>query len=135
MRALSTTVLAIVFLAFGTAACASAGSGGESTRADRNTITAEQIEEVGASNLFQVIDRLQPRWLQVRPGGSGSFGGSGVGIVVYRNQTRIGGPDELRHMTPAGVRSIQYLDGPTASSTLPGLGSGYVHAAIVVHTR
>lgn len=135
MRALFSLAVTLAFLGLSASACASSGSSGESSRGDRNTITQEQIVEVGASNLFQVVDRLQPRWLTARPGGSGGFGGSNVQIVVYRDNTRIGGIDELRHMTPAGVRSIRYLDGPTASSTLPGLGSTYVYAAIVVQTR
>lgn len=97
---------------------------------DLNVITAQEIGEANLSNLYQVIQRLRPRWLEVRAQQSLN---SRTEIVVYQGQTYLGGPEILRQLGSDAAIEVRYLDGPTASATLPGIGSRLVEAAIVVN--
>lgn len=94
-------------------------------------LTREEIVGSSARTLFELIQRERPRWLQIR--GQRSFG-SATEIVVYQNQTRLGGIDVLQSIGPGAAWWIEYLDGPTASAMLPGLGSQVVEGAIILHT-
>ena len=104
----------------------------EGPRRDYNVLTAEELETVRASNLYEAIERLRPRWLNVRS--QQSFN-TPTSIVVYQGQTLLGGVDMLRQFGTDVARRIRYLDGPTASATLPGLGTRQVEAAIVINPR
>ena len=114
--------------------CAAAGEGGtaESPRANRNVITQEEIAASGASNLYDVVQRLRPQWL--RAGATTSWAGGGGAVVVYQNNTQLGDVDALRSLTPGFAASIRFMDGTTASNTLPGLAGRTVHGAIVIST-
>jgi hypothetical protein len=113
-------------------ACSSATrSDGDNTRFD--VLTRDQIMSVpGASNLYEVVQRLRPRWLE-RRGGDRSFGLT-TQIVVYQDQTFLGDIDTLGQIGPELAYEMRWLDGPTASATLPGLGSRHVAGAIVIRT-
>ena len=109
------------------AGCASSGGG---TRTDLDRLTESEIESVDVSTLFDVVQRLRPRWLDVR---ATSFEGS-TDIVVFQGQAYLGGVEVLRTLSPDAARWMEYLDGPQASATLPGMGSRRVEGAIVIHT-
>ena len=111
-------------------ACASTPSSGTSRRSD--LITAEEIESVNASNLYQVVERLRPRWLEIRA--RRSFN-SITQIVVFQGQTYLGGPDMLKQFGKDAAQSLRYLDGATASATLPGMGTRQLEGAIVIRPR
>jgi hypothetical protein len=115
------------------AACASSPSDG--TRRSSDVITADEIASLTTvSTLYDVVSQLRPRWLTVR-GGRSITGGIQTSIVVYQDQTYLGGPDVLRQFGPESVRSLQWLDGSRAAATLPGLGTRHVDGAIVLKTR
>ncbi|HEX6368120.1 MAG TPA: hypothetical protein VF006_04270 [Longimicrobium sp.] len=101
-------------------------------RRRREVISQEEISESRATNLYEVVQRLRPDWL--RGAGPSNLGGGGTAIVVYQNNTPLGGLDALRQMSPGYAEALRYLDGSTASNTLPGLGSRRVAGAIVVMT-
>lgn len=132
MRAIGrATMLAILVVAGTLAACSSATRSGGNTRLD--VLTREQIMSVGsASNLYEVVQRLRPRWLDPR-GGDRSFGLS-TDIVVYQNQTFLGDVDTLAQLSPDMAYELRWLDGATASASLPGLGSRHVAGAIILST-
>ena len=129
-RGLVPALLSLVLLS-GCATAKGADSGGRS-----DVLTREQIMGVqGANNLYEVIQRLRPRWLVARAENR-SLGGMSTGIMVYQEQTQLGGIDTLRQLQPGLFYQIRYLDGSRASNTLPGLGSGmHVAGAIVLYTR
>lgn len=103
-----------------------------SPRRRRNEISQEEMVQSGATNLYDVVQRLRPQWLT---GTSASnFGGGGQAIVVYQNNTQLGGLDALRQLSPGYAVMLRFLDGSEASNTLPGLGSRRVGGAIVVVT-
>ncbi|MBX6362938.1 MAG: hypothetical protein IRZ00_03635 [Gemmatimonadetes bacterium] len=125
-------LVASVLLVFA-GACASAGgprSGGGST--DR--LTRDEVVSVeGARNLYDVVQRLRPRWLQTRAGDR-SFGLT-TSIVVYQDQSYLGDVDALRQLAPDLAYELRWIDGTTASATLAGLGSQHVAGAIIVSTH
>ncbi|MGD8362546.1 MAG: hypothetical protein PVJ04_14055 [Gemmatimonadota bacterium] len=113
--------------------CASTGgqSGGESV--DPNRLTREEILGAEATNLYEVVQRLRPRWLVVRSQRSFNME---TEIVVFQNDMDLGGPDALRQMTPELAFEIEYLEGTRAATALPGLMSGrHIQGAIIVRTR
>jgi len=111
--------------------CATAGERGDR---DFRVITAEELENAQASDLFEAIQRIRPRWLQTR--GDRSFGALGTGILVYYNGSRMGTPEEaLRNMPIEGIHHIRRADSSEAAR-LPGAGAGmHVESAILIFTR
>ncbi|HEU5211068.1 MAG TPA: hypothetical protein VFU06_16850 [Longimicrobiales bacterium] len=113
-------------------ACTSATRSDEGA-SRQDVLTREQIMGVsGVSSLYEVVQRLRPRWLEAR-GGERSFGLS-TEIVVYQNQSFLGGLGTLEQLSPDMAYQLRWLDGATASATLPGLGSRHVAGAIVIST-
>ena len=109
--------------------CASSGSS-NGPRRQHDVITSAEIEAANVSNLYQLVERLRPRWLDVRA--RQSFNAN-TSIVVYQGQSYLGGVDMLRQLGKDAAFTLKYLDGPTASATLPGLGMKQVEAAIVIN--
>jgi hypothetical protein len=126
-------LFAIVFVA--TVVLAGCASSAERPVAGTGPIlTQEDMASVSASNLYEVVERLRPRWLQVR--GPMSLTGTGTPqIVVFLNNSYLGGPDQLRQFLPKDVLDVRYLDGPTAAATMRGYDSTtHVAGAIVLRT-
>jgi hypothetical protein len=113
------------------AACASAPdqrAGGRSS-----VISQAELETMMDSDLYEVIDRLRPRWLHPRGVTSLRVTQTTGQIVVFMNQTYLGGTDMLRQYRPGEVVEIRYLDGPTAAAELRGYDSSrHVSGAIVL---
>ncbi|MFO8173253.1 MAG: hypothetical protein R6T96_03150 [Longimicrobiales bacterium] len=111
------------------------GCASTSTKSGENPdlLTREQIEESGATNLYDIVNRLRPRWLQVR--GTRSFNME-TEIVVLQNEMVLGGPEALKQMDPSIAFEIRYLEGARAAAAIPGLMSGrHIEGAIIVSTR
>jgi hypothetical protein len=125
----ATPAFALVLFAILVAACATPQT--ERVRTNPNLLTQEEITATQASNLYEAVSHLRPRWLTVRS--QRSFG-SGTEIVVYQGQTYLGDIHVLRQLGLTAAASLQYLDGPTASASLPGLGGRHVEGAIILHT-
>jgi hypothetical protein len=96
-------------------------------------ITAEELHDARVPTLYEAIERLRPRWLVLRAARR-SFEVQ-TEIVVFQDQSYIGNPGALRRIGTEGVRSVRYVDGATASASLPGLGSRHVSHAIVYSMR
>ena len=132
-RRTGTVALALFLASIPILGCASTGgqSGGESV--DPNRLTREEILGAEATNLYEVVQRLRPRWLVVRSQRSFSME---TEIVVFQNDMDLGGPEALRQMTPELAYEIEYLEGSRAATALPGLMSGrHIQGAIIVRTR
>jgi hypothetical protein len=109
-------------------ACASSG---ETVRRDGNRITNEELVDVQVSTLYEAVERLRPRWLTVRA--PRSFGMTAE-ILVYQEQTLLGNIDVLRQLSKDAAYSLRYMDGPTASASLPGTSGRHIEGAIVIQT-
>jgi hypothetical protein len=113
------------------AGCASGGGSGSS--GDRNRITAEEFGSVDVSTLYEVVQRLRPRWLEVRsPRG---IGGVDTEVVVFLDRTYVGGVDELRRMGTEVAVWLQYRSGSDVAGELFVPGDRHVEGAIIIHSR
>lgn len=114
----------------GMLACAGSGGGGV-LAGNSSLVTAEEIQESGASTAYEVVDRLRPRWLRVRMDRSSS---RDTEIVIFVDNMQMSGPNALWDVDARIVDTIRWLDSAQAG-TLPGMGSRHVEGAIVVETR
>lgn len=109
------------------------GSSGERVSRNQNVLTREEIVEAGVANLEEAVERLRPRWLQVRS--VTSLGSGPAQIVVFLNNAYLGGPSTLREFQARDIAELRYLDGPRAAATLQGYPSTtHLAGAIVLVT-
>jgi hypothetical protein len=121
-RPLLLTVTAVAL-----AACAS--SGGSEGRTNSSVLTREEMLEVQVANVYDAVERLRPRWLQIRTQMSLT---DPTEIVVFMGRNYVGGPEVLRQFSPNDVARLRYMDGTTASATLTGMANRSVEAAIII---
>ena len=121
-------VLAVVAVA----ACAGQSRSG-SERRNPNLIAVAEIHEMqqaGVRDLHELVSRQRPSWLQTRSERSLQLE---TMVLVYHNETRLGGIEALRGYPLLSVVSLRYLDAAQAG-LLPGAGSPHVEGAIVIRT-
>jgi hypothetical protein len=111
LRALSL----VVSLALIAAACG-IGTAGTGTNTSRNTITRQQMIDVGATTVYDAVQKIQPSWLTSRGPRSLTddagtvpsvfIAGNQVGDVEYLRNLRLDDVDQLRWYAPgeAGAR-------------------------------
>lgn len=126
MRRFRPHLLCLFLVTLVAGACASGGGG---PRRDQNELLPDEMATVTAINLYEAVEQLRPRWLQIRA--ARSFN-TQTEVVVFVNRNLMGGTDVLRQFAPGNVTRLRYLDGPTAAATLPGLGTRAVEGAIVI---
>jgi hypothetical protein len=102
-------------------------------RYNPDLITAEELETVTVNNAYEAVQRLRPRWFQAQRRSPSSMH-TGTRVVAFLNKTNLGGFDMLRQISIDEVVYLEFLGNAEAVARLPGLGSGHVGAAIVVHT-
>lgn len=102
-------------------------------RSNPNVLTQEEIEanRNQAQNLYDLVQRLRPRWLLARTVTNSAT----AGVVVFFNEQRMGGVDVLRSLPLSSVESLRYLDATAARGELPLANGIMVDGAIVVRTR
>jgi len=117
-----------------TAACGSHHTTGTAPRgSNTSVITADELGRSNATNLYEVVDRLRPRWL--RSLRASAMPGVAVNdLVVYLDRSRMGGPEILRQLPLAGVHSVRFY-GPSEAEG--EFGPGHMNGAIqvVMETR
>jgi len=130
MKGLRRVTLLGLFLATASATgCATTKSGGGSALSD--VISREEIVNTeGVRNMYELVQRLRPRWLTVRAGDR-SFGMM-VEIAVYQGQTYLGDVETLRQLGPTMAYELQYMDGQKAMNTLPGISPGKHYAGAII---
>lgn len=128
-RRVSTLVL-LVAIAGVLGGCASTGGSSGRTRSD--ILTREEIMTVDVGNLYEAVQRLRPRWLNVRSAGVGA---DFTTIMVYQGQTRLGDLEILRQLPLDAAESLRFLDRSTAQMSLPGNWTQGMVGAIVLITK
>lgn len=122
-------------LAVAAIGCASSGARGASgatqqssrQRGQRDRITSEELATIDVQNALQAVQRLRPNFLQTRGGASSSLTQGPQDVVVYVDQTRMGGPSTLAQIPITDVKEIQYLNGTDATQRYgTGHGSGVI---------
>ena len=120
--------LTMLLLASIVSACASSGATGP--RTDRNLLTREQIQETNKQNAFEVVESLRSNWLRSR--GPTSLNSRDAEVLVYIDDSRLGGVETLRTISTAMIQSIRWYDGIAATGRW-GLDHGA--GVIYVSTR
>ena len=89
-----------------------------------NVITQEQIRHHNFRNAYDAVQALHPNWLDTK--GMDSITRP-TQVLVYSDNSRMGGISELRYLTADGIAYIRYYNG-TEASTRWGLdhGSGVI---------
>ena len=130
----------VLFTLAAAAGCASSPGGSSTTgaaassspnrvRGSRDRITAEELATIDVQNALQAVQRLRPNFLQTRGAGSSSITQGPQDIVVYVDQTRMGGPGTLSQIPITEVKEIQYLNATDATQRF---GTGHGAGAIIV---
>lgn len=128
----SRALFGVLVAAAVTSACATTKSGGSGGSSD--VITREQIIAAeGVRNMYELVQRLRPRWLTMRSQDR-SFGMT-TEIGVFQGQTYLGNVETLRQMGHTMAYELRWMDGPTAMATLSGVGAGkHLAGAIIIVT-
>lgn len=121
---LSTALLVIL------AACATAGGGGGTRRGSADVLTVAEMEPWAAQDLYVVIQRLRPRWLQARKG-MNLAGTYPVSIIVDEARQE-GGPELLKGFRAGDVEEARFL---SANDATTKYGLAMMSGAIVITTR
>jgi hypothetical protein len=137
--------LSFLFLAAALTGCASGSASSTATTSSASPaavrssnpdyITSIEVEGTAATNAYDLIRRLRPRWLQTSA--ASSIGGGtvkGQVIVVVLDGTRMGGVETLRSIGTSGIKTLQYYDAIRAATVLRDPGSDPVAGAIVITT-
>ena len=109
------------------AGCASRSDGGP--RLNANLITRADIDEMGPSNAYNIIQALRSNWLRKR--GSTSFRQEGE-IWVYVDGTGPSSLDILHGIHSDNIEEMRFLAERQATFRF---GSGHEHGVIVVTRR
>ena len=129
-------VLAAAMVALAACASGGAGSGVASRAPNPSVISTEEIEASSGSNAYEVIQRLRPNFLRTRGAVHGTPGATNaiesVDLVVYLNENRLGGSDQLRQIAKTDIREIRYFNSSEATTKW---GTGHSAGAIQVVSR
>jgi len=115
-----------------------ASSGVAKTSKNQNVITSEEVAQTSATNAYELIQHLRPNYLRTRGAVHGSPSADGtnhleaVDIVVYLNETKFGGTEQLRQIAFSDIREVHYY---SASEATTKWGTGHSAGAIQVLTR
>jgi hypothetical protein len=137
-------------------ACASSGATSSTPGGDRYTITAAELANAGADNLYQAIEKLRPDFFRQRgntmaAGASVSSSSRGNGpppeassttanavaggalpLKVYQNDTMLMGTEDLRQIPLASVLEVKFVPGPQAGVRY---GTNHSGGVILVRTK
>ncbi len=122
--------------------CSSAGSASHPDDSvpvvhhDRATITQEEMRQIDAASLYDIVQRLHPEWLTGRNSvavGAASARGSASSneVQVFLDNQRAGTADILRQMQPSSANLLRYY---TASEAQARFGNGNLNGAIQIVT-
>jgi len=114
------------------AACASGGGGPQGTprRGSGDVLTAAEMETWGAQDLYVVVQRLRPRWLQVREAVTTQ---GHIPMSIILDGTRQEGSVELlRNFRASDVEEIRFMNSRDATTQY---GLAMMSGALVITTR
>jgi len=146
MRGLLQLLAGITFIGVPLACSSSSGAAPNTSavpKVNPDFITTSEIDAQSFRDAYDLVQRLRPTWFTRKSGSSTarrmgvstSSSAIGAGLVVYLDNSRLGGVDALRQLTTSAIESLQFMDAATATATLPGLGSSVISGAIVARTR
>lgn len=123
-----TALAALLLLASACAPPATAGNPADAPRTRRDLITHPQIAATEQNNLYDAIQRLQPRWLVPQ-------GTLNTVIGVFVNGAPVGGVEFLRQIPASSVEEVRFLDNRAINAELTTRQADGLGSAIMVATR
>jgi hypothetical protein len=117
-------------LALGACASTGGGSAGGSAGGSPDRLTSEQIGEYASLDVFTLVQRLRPRWLQVR--GTVTAQGQASIAVILDGVRQQGSIEILRGMRATDVEELRYLNARDATTMY---GTDMAAGAIQVITK
>ena len=117
------------------AACAGAAtSGGSTPRRDSSVITAEDMTKVQATNLYDVVRRLHPEWLNQRTAATvGSLNNAApaqpIDVQIFIDSQHVGTSETLKQLVVSTTSSLKYY---TAAEAQTRFGAGNLNGVIQV---
>ena len=102
-------ILSVVF-----SACAARTPSTSAPLPDRDVLTQATLVEHHFANAFEAVEALRPTWLLTR--GSNTLVASQAQVVVYLNDTRLGGTETLQQITTPAIVTIRHFDGLAATA-------------------
>jgi hypothetical protein len=124
----ATRMAGLLLLALLVVGCQSSGM--RDGRGDPNRLTAAEIDDAGGNDLYTVISRLRPRWMQARS--QRTFAGE-VTVGVFVNGVRENrGLNILYDIRPNEVQEVEFM---SANDAQTRFGSDLQGGAILVTLR
>lgn len=127
-----TTFWTVVLLLAAGLACGGMGGGGGGGGGS-GAITSQQMRDLQAQydNMYNLIQRVRPSWLQTR--GEVSFQDTDADLpVVFVDGVERGQPSVLRRIDPSNVGEAEYMSSRDATTRY---GTGYSGGVIQISTR
>jgi len=125
---ISIRTLAFAVLAGGVLMACS-GNSPSGTRGEYNVIRKAEMVERGYLNAYDAVAGLRGNWLVTK--GTDSFVAPGK-VLVYIDNSRLGGVETLRDLSVASIVYIRWIDGVTASARW---GLDHQHGVIFVSSH
>jgi hypothetical protein len=122
--------LAALAFAVGVTACASNSSGARTRGSRDEPIAAEELEKYANEDLYTLIQRIRPTWLQNRAAYTG-MGRQPISVIV-NGVVQQSGFDAVREFRAADVREVSYMNARDATTFY---GTDMSAGAIVILTR
>lgn len=124
------TALATLTLATGITACAVRSPGSASSSGQSDLLTAAELEQWPNGDLFTLIERIRPTWLQTRM--PLSTQGSNSIVVVIDRVPQAPGLDLLHGIKVGDVHEVRRLNARDATTLY---GTGMTAGAILIVTK
>lgn len=122
--------VSMTLLLFVGGACASSGSGSDTTRSDPDVITLEELERDPTQDLLTLVERLRPRW--TRPRTSRTFVSETHVSVIIDGVRQQGGLSSLRNYLASQAVELRYMSAADATTRF---GVDMAGGAVVVSLK
>lgn len=128
-RRLVRGALLVLVASLSTSGCAVLGGAKTGDARDHGMLTKEQIAENHFNTAYDAVEALRSNWLRAR--GPDSFQTPSE-VLVYLDNTRLGGTDTLREIAANTIYYMRWFDGVAATGRW---GVGHAAGVIYVSTH
>lgn len=103
-------------------------------KGNSNLITESEVANAasGATNAYEVIERVRPSMLRRRTTSTGQGTGEGLSIVAYVDEARSGDVESLRSISVGQIKEIRFI---SATDATQRWGTGHMNGVIQVISR
>ncbi|GMV05918.1 MAG: hypothetical protein AMXMBFR53_21950 [Gemmatimonadota bacterium] len=120
----------VVLLSAGVSACASSGGGRSRESGGGDMLMAEEMAEWASQDLFEVVRKLRPRWLQSRAPAT-ARGRQSIAIILD-GVRQDGGPEMMRSFRAGDIGSVQFMNARDATTRY---GTDMTGGALIILTK